>query len=125
MQEDFPIELLPKILQNLNENMGLEATLCLLEMFGGIRIYIPKKIDQNHKLWKLGFNAVAFLMDMYGGTFLSVPKASRLQQWHRNREIVERRKKKSVRLIAEEFNLTERQVWQILQEEKRQCQQDL
>lgn len=59
---------LPGILQEFAELIGMDATLRIVENYGGVRLHIPKRYYPNHPLAKLIGHANAVkLSEVYGG----------------------------------------------------------
>ena len=105
--------LLPPILQDLVELIGLHPTMQLVQAYGGVRLYVPKlELDGDHSLVRLiGSEAAKKLQAMYGGEpHFDIPKAERALRAVRDNEIRTRRLHTSVRLVALEYHLTERQI---------------
>jgi Mor family transcriptional regulator len=111
---DRVVAMLPDSLKELAEVIGVDACLVLVEMFGGSRLYVPKSVGEEHRLWCLGNEVLKNLIAIFGGNFLQIPRAARLKKWERNQKIAEAHQNRSIAKIAKEFDLTERQVWAIL-----------
>lgn len=107
------IDLLPPILQDLVELIGLHATMQLVHAYGGVRLYVPKlALESDHTLIRLiGNDAAKKLQAMYGGEpHFDIPKAERALRAVRDADIRNRRLHTSVRQLALEYHLTERQI---------------
>lgn len=112
--------LLPPRLREFARLIGLPATLQLVEHYGGLRIYIPAHPTPDHPLAALiGFDKLSALSDEYSidGTGLRfvLPKAQRAFDAIRNEQIREDFSRgKSIRILAVEHSLVERQVSRIV-----------
>lgn len=113
-------ELLPPRLREFVRLIGLPATLRLIERYGGLRIYIPAHPAPDHPLADLiGFDKLRALSAEYAidGTGLRfvLPKAQRAFDAIRNERIrTDFSTGKSVRALAAEHSLVERQVARIV-----------
>ncbi|AKH36878.1 MULTISPECIES: Mor transcription activator family protein [Nitrosomonas] len=118
--------LLPSILQEIAELIGLPATLQLVQHYGGVRLYVPKRLSEDHILITIvGEIAALKLVERFGGLdHFDIPKAQTISLALRNAKIREEKSTSSVRQLALKYHLTERQVRKILaiehQEESRQ-----
>lgn len=108
---------LPASARDLAGLIGLPATLRLVEGWGGVmRLYVPKDLAADHELARaLGLEAARALVGVYGGDYLpSVPRCADALRQARNRALLRRRAEgASPAVLALEFGLTERQVWNI------------
>lgn len=107
------IDLLEPILQDMVDLIGLHPTMQLVQAYGGVRLYVPKlELEHDHSLVRLiGHAAARKLQAMYGGeTHFDIPKAERALRAVRNAGIRAKRPDTSVRLLALEYHLTERQI---------------
>jgi len=113
-------ELLPPRLREFVRLIGLPATLRLIERYGGLRIYIPAHPAPDHPLASLiGFDKLRALSDEYAvdgiGLRFVLPKAKRAFDAIRNERIrTDFSTGKSVRALAAEHRLVERQVARIV-----------
>jgi len=106
-------DLLPRILQDLAELIGLQLTMRLVEEYGGIRLYIPKcDMADDHALVKLiGREAAEKLQREYGGEpHMDIPLALASVRAVRNAEIRAARPHKSASHLAREYRTTERNI---------------
>jgi len=112
--------LLPPRLRDFVRLIGLPATLRLVEHYGGLRIYIPARPAPDHPFAELiGFDKLSALSAEYAidGTGLRfvLPKAQRAFDAIRNEQIrTDFSTGKSVRALATEHRLVERQVARIV-----------
>jgi hypothetical protein len=113
-------ELLPPRLREFVRLIGLPATLRLIERYGGLRIYIPAHPAPDHPLAGLiGFDKLRALSDEYAvdgiGLRFVLPKAKRaFDAIHNERIRTDFSTGKSVRALAAEHCLVERQVARIV-----------
>lgn len=108
---------LPAKLREINSIVGLEATLTIVKHYGGVRLYVPMSMTPDHILARLiGFEAAVKLAKEFGGMdHFDIPRAAEAVRSVRNREISEKYMKgKSLRLLAIEYQMTERSILKIL-----------
>lgn len=114
---NIDVSLLPQSLQEMAEVIGLMAVLKLVDRYGGRRICIPRRLDPGHPLIEvLGQRPAAALVQTYALERIYVPSATRAIIASRDKEIRRRKGQQSVPSLAEEFGLTDRQIWSILSE---------
>lgn len=113
---DLSMELLPKVLQDFVRLIGLHATMLLVERFGGLRIYIPLNPKPDHHFAQLiGMDNLLKLSQVYGREdHFELPKAERALLAIRNAKMKADYGPKSIRQLAAEHQLTERQVTRIV-----------
>ncbi|HEU0283270.1 MAG TPA: hypothetical protein VFQ99_05760 [Gallionella sp.] len=107
------IELLPPILQDVVELIGLHLTMKLVETHGGTRLFVPKReVADDHPLARLlGSEAAQKLVDAYGGAeHFDIPLALRALKAVRNAQIRAERPHSSLRLMALRYRTTERNI---------------
>ena len=105
--------LLPPILRDIVDLVGMHPTMKLVEAYGGVRLYVPKgELAEDHYLVRLiGREAAEKLQAMYGGEpHFDIPKAERAMRAVRDARIRAQRPGTSVRALALEHRLTERQI---------------
>lgn len=70
------VSLLPPLLQEMVGLIGMPATMRLVQKYGGVRIYVPKRVEPDHELARLiGLSNAEALSDAYGGDdHFDVPK---------------------------------------------------
>lgn len=108
------------VLQEIAYLIGLAATLKLVEAYGGVRLYVPKRFDPDHPLVKLiGHANAAKLVECYGGDeHFDIPRAAAATRAARNALIREERLRGATRReIALRYGLTERQICNIIGDE--------
>lgn len=111
---------LPGTLRDIAALIGLPGTLKLVETYGGVRLYVPKKLDAEHELARLiGLEQAARLAATYGGELhFDIPRAVAATRAARNRCIkADRASGSTHRQLALANSLTERQIRTILGEE--------
>lgn len=113
---DLSTDLLPQVLQDFVRLIGLAATMILVEHFGGRRLYIPANPHPDHQLVKLiGLDNLVKLSRVYGlQDHFDIPKAERALRHLRDQKIRSEYGPKSTSQLAREYNLTERQIWNIV-----------
>jgi hypothetical protein len=101
------------ILNQLINEIGMDAAAQLVEIFGGTRLYIPHSPDEDDLLTaSLGREAALKLARVYGGDRLEVPNPA-----PRRARIIELRETGcSVDAIARKLGCTRRRVFQVLAE---------
>jgi Mor transcription activator family len=118
MYEEIDINILPGVLREMVDLIGLPATMQIVQRHGGTRLWVPALIETlapDHKLVKLvGMTSARTLSEQYGGETLEIPKAERALRAIRDKAIREQWPHKSQSQLAIEYNLTERQVRTIL-----------
>jgi hypothetical protein len=115
-------DLLPPRLQELIRLIGLPATMRFVERFGGSRIYIPAHPAEDHPFVAvIGFENLRTLSAEYGidgiGLRFELPTGRRALNAARNERIrAEFDAGKSIRALAAEHRLVERQISRIVAE---------
>lgn len=113
---DIDANLLPPILQEIVELIGLEKTTVLVKARGGVRLYVPKtQMNDDHDLVQLlGREAAESLQPRFGGDeHFDLPRGERALRAVKHAEIKRTRRDSSVRDAALEHGLTERGVRKI------------
>jgi len=101
--------LLPGIVREIADLIGLHATLKLVEHYPGIEMWVPGNYDPDHVLVKIiGHEAASKLVDNYGGESYQMPKCVDAIRAVRNTRICA--SDKSQRQLAIEHGLTVRQI---------------
>ena len=114
-----PIDLLPPLLQDFERLVGLKATMALVKVYGGLRVYFPTvdRAQADHPYAALiGLDNLLKLSQEYGGQqHFQLPKAERALLAVRNARIAaDYASDKAAREIAAELGLTEGQVVRIV-----------
>lgn len=111
---------LPESLTAVIEVIGFEATIELVDHFGGIRVWVPdrpRRIRDEHPLAKaIGIDAARQLAETFSGEELCVPRAAAALRNARNTEIcaLYATGEWTAAQLARKFQLTERQIYSIL-----------
>lgn len=113
---EIDIDQLPHSAAEIVEVVGVEAALRLVEAWGGIRLYVPQHMPEDHLLVStLGRAEADQLADRYGGETVHIPRCLHALRAVRNGRIrAERHDGASPALLALRYGLTERQVYAIL-----------
>jgi Mor family transcriptional regulator len=116
---DLFVDLLPPMLQEFVRLIGLQATMKMVQAYGGLRIYVPKYPTPDHTYAELiGFDNLVKLSKVFGRQdHFQLPKATRALEAIRNAKIIAdygAKPPKTARQLAAEHSLTERQICRIL-----------
>lgn len=115
MNDIAEVSRLPATLQEMERLIGTKAVLLLVEKYGGVRFYVPQKIRAGHDLAKLiGIEAAEKLARDYGGGTHEIARALLASIDRRNIEIKNEYKTLSQRQLALKYQLTERQIRNIV-----------
>ncbi len=91
--------------------VGLAAATVLAARYGGVRLYVPERIESDHCLVKLiGEDAAQRLARHYGGDRIEVPRCVDAFRRARNRALVRDAASMSQRELALKYRMTERAV---------------
>lgn len=108
---------LSPVLKELVELLGLDATLAIVNKFGGTRLFFSKSVVKKSKLISvIGQEKYEHLVKYYRGrgTDVYIPNARKLRQFLRDKAIIEmRRKHMPIAEIALKMSLSERRVAEI------------
>lgn len=120
-------ELLPQAVLELVDVIGYEASIKLVQTFGGLDIHVPVGKLESGNLARLnetiGELAAAALMSVYGGARLYIPKCDAALIALRNQRFCQaveaavamgESKKAAIQTLAIEFGITERWGYDIL-----------
>lgn len=115
----IPVDLLPPLLQDFERLVGLQATMALVRVYGGVRVYFPTvdRATPDHPYAAIiGLDKLLKLSEEYGGLpHFQLPKAERALLAVRNARIAaDYSTDKTARKIAAEYGLTEGQVVRIV-----------
>ena len=107
---------LPSSLKKIADVISLKDTLKLVHAYGGLRIFVPRKLHVQHKLViLLGLEQAQRLSHHFGGKTLTVARAVQLSRHARNLEILRRYDAgANIPQLARENELTERRIYEIL-----------
>ncbi len=104
-------EHLPESIQEMVDVIGLPAALCIVEKRGGIRLCVPKYVNDNHWLVKtIGMKAFKKLVEYYNGEEIDIPRCLQAMNALKELEIYNRATKNgdSGATLAREYGYTER-----------------
>ncbi len=121
-------ELLPASMADLVDIIGLPAVLSLMKTFGGTEVWVPQKLSHAHDLVRaIGPEAAQTLCEYMAGERCKVPRGADITREIRNRAIRrERREGAKLAELALRYEVTDRQVLNILNSEPADdCQQDM
>lgn len=104
---------------DLQEVVGEQITMDLIEYFGGVGLSIPQKITRSHALcYTVGYRYAKLLVEHFGGKRLELPSERNYiieMRRQRDHKICTRFKNgDSIRFIASEFGLSRKAVQNIL-----------
>ncbi|MBL4783009.1 MAG: hypothetical protein JKX92_12275 [Porticoccaceae bacterium] len=114
---DINVDLLPQLLRELADIIGLDATLKLTEEFPGVSVYVPDTPRPHHKIALIiGFDNLVALSNIYGKDYLAMPKLDAATRQIKHALIRDMRGKLSTRQMALATGYTSRRVQQIKSE---------
>ena len=89
MTPDINIDDLPGVLQDICALIGLHHTMRLVQRYGGVRIYVPKRVEPDHELARLiGLSNAEALSGAFGGeVHFDIPKGELALKAVRNAKI--------------------------------------
>lgn len=103
---------LPPIARDIERLIGSEALWALVQMSGGIPLYIPASPDrlEGHRLNQvIGVDALKRLCREYGGTKIMMPMMTAELRWRRDSALMARRESgASAAQTAREFGMCQR-----------------
>lgn len=113
---ELDIDQLPPQAAEIAEVVGVEPALRLVKAWGGVRLYVPQQMPEDHLLVStLGRAEADALAARYGGETIQIPRCLHALRAVRNGEIRRARAAgASPALLALRHGLTERQVYAIL-----------
>lgn len=116
MSHEIDTSLLPGILREMSELIGIPATMAIVRAYGGVRLYVPMKLTHNHPLIKLVGSANAEkLVDRFGGeAHFDIPMAEAALRQIRDMEIRRQWPSLSQSQLAMKYRTTERHIRRIL-----------
>lgn len=122
MNQEIDTSLLPGVLREMSEIIGIPATMAIVQEYGGIRLYVPMKLTHDHQLIKLvGKENAEKLVDRFGGeVHFDIPLAEAALRQIRDTEIRKSWPSLSQSQLAIKYRTTERHIRRIL----AGCEQD-
>ena len=115
--ENVSVDDLPRLLREMVALIGMQATLAIVQHYGGVRLYVPITMTPEHILARqIGVDAACKLSAEYGGLdHFYIPRAAVALRSARNTEIVDKFVKGiTLRQLALSYGMTERGVTKIL-----------
>lgn len=98
---------LPKTMRRLADDIGLEATVKLIRVYRGQKLYVPDRVKESHALYQLlGEEDFSKLVFAHAGCFLVIPSCVKIFKVHRNIQIKADRKLLSISQLAKKYDLT-------------------
>lgn len=116
MLETIPRALLPPVLADVSDLIGLDLTMRLIDDFGGWRVYIPKEPTEECELARcIGVEPARKLARVFEMQFLWVPACYAAQRVRRDDLIVARYLAgEKPRALAREYKISVRHIFKIL-----------
>jgi len=109
------IEDLPQSICDLTQQIGLAATMKLIQQYGGTRLYLPKTLSPKHELLQLvGLTAARAIVGHFDDDRPHIPLASHALRRARNRAICVQAENISTPHLARQYGLHERSIYKIL-----------
>jgi Mor family transcriptional regulator len=110
---------LPPVLQEIEGLIGHEATMKLVDRWGGLNLYVPESMPKNHRISRtIGADAAQALADVYGGDTINMPRAHIYHAVRRQMEIFRRhRSGEPVEKLAAEYGVTWRAIYKMVSRE--------
>lgn len=108
---------LPESVKDVLESIGLEATLKLIERFGGSRVYVPRPdfITEDHDVARaIGVPLARKLAALCRNERMGLPRAAKAISRARDRVLRSDLASMSVSQCARKYKMTERNVYFIL-----------
>ena len=114
-------ELLPESVREMAEVIGLEAALGVVRRFGGTRLWLPLVVEADHPLAReIGLAQAKRLGEYYRLESITVPSCKGAFRVLRNERITRRyRAGETAAVLAREYGLHERMIWQIVAGQKK------
>ncbi len=121
--DDEIIGLMPKNFAYIAKLIGAEASLLMIENYGGTNVFIPHKhaLNINHEISRvIGLSKLKILSSQLGNNTIAVPMGSPIWLAMRNRMVRDlASKKESKPKIARKFGVTERTIRTIVNGEEK------
>ena len=115
------LALMPDGFDYIASLIGISNTLELIEAYGGRDLVIPRKhaVSVNNEIASIiGFQRLQVLAEHFGGDTLEMPKARSIKTYMRNRLILDNPKNESRASLAHKYNLSMRQLRNIINKPK-------
>lgn len=120
LRKEDDIEQLPATAQYLVEVMSLQATIDLVDAFGGDDLKVPQVVNGESRMWSalveiIGPSEAKKLVERCGGTSVYVPTCHMALLRHRNRDIVTRYDAGTpLDALRREYKMTRRNLYRVL-----------
>ena len=113
---------LPRTVREIADLIGLDATLKLVDRYGGIGFYCAANPTESHPLSLLvGFAEAHRLATKFRSEYVKVPRCHKLILRARNAEIcAEFQAGETAGSLARRHGMTERNIWKILRQSRVQ-----
>lgn len=113
---EIDVDQLPPSAAEIVSVVGVEAALRLVEAWGGVRLYVPQQMTEDHDLVNLlGGDSADQLASRFGGERIQVPRCLQALRAMRNARIRRARHDGATPAeLALIHGLTERQIYAIL-----------
>lgn len=110
--DDIDLALLPPTLHEMARVVGVEGVRKLVDAYGGVRLYVPQSVDQDHPLAELlGLAAARAMSAELGGDVIDVPRCHLAVKRARDAALVrDAAQGMSQRDLARKYGMTERNV---------------
>ncbi|MGD1907384.1 MAG: Mor transcription activator family protein [Leptolyngbyaceae cyanobacterium] len=112
---DYDANDLPDDMQPICELIGFEATIKLIETYGGLEFNIPAQMDFFHPIAELLGEELAVKLGGYVGGRMYIPRCRTMRRNARKRLIESMRFSHTRQEIALKLGITERNVYQFLE----------
>lgn len=114
---ELDVDLLEPLLQEFYRLIGLPSTLKIVEIWGGLPLYIAEWQDPGSQLARaIGYDHAKALGREFAGERPMIPKAGRALRALRDQRIRREHATKSIRQLVLDYKLSERRICEILAE---------
>ncbi|QQC83029.1 transcriptional regulator [Acinetobacter bereziniae] len=120
--DDEIVGLMPKNFSFVAKLIGVEASLQLIDAYGGTSIFIPNKYALNidHDISRvISLKKLQLLSEQLGNNSIEIPMGSPIFVAMRNRMVRDLAKKESKAKIARKFGVTQRTIRSIVNAEEK------
>lgn len=119
--------MLPRLLRDIADIIGLDAALKLVRAYSGLRLYIPERAHAGHPVAQIiGVENLQKLANIYGRENLSLPKIDAADRQIKHHTVHALRASGiPVKHVARETGYTERRIYQLEREGDDDNQPDL
>lgn len=105
---------LPPLIAEICAEIGWEKTLTLVDTYGGTDLFVPACFQVDLPITRLlQEDAARKLIAKYGGTKIYVARLFHALRNIRNQQIAKRLETESAAVLAREYQISERQIWNI------------